>query len=57
MIDEGFDLRFKFTRQEVVFKQDTVILGLMPSFDLALFLQMVRCAMRVLKAFVFQPFC
>ena len=42
VIDEGFDLRFKITGQEVVFEQDAVFQGLMPSFDLALGLGMIR---------------
>ncbi len=31
VIDEGFDLGFKITGQEVVFQQDAVLQGLMPS--------------------------
>ncbi|SEL42088.1 hypothetical protein SAMN04488032_1293 [Pacificibacter marinus] len=31
VVDEGFDLSFEVTRQEVVFKQDPVLQGLMPS--------------------------
>ena len=42
VIDEGFDLRFEITGQEVVFEQDAVFQGLMPSFDLALGLGMIR---------------
>ncbi len=55
VIDEGLDLRLKIARQEVVFQQDAVLQGLVPSFDFALGLRMVRCAPRVLHAFVFQP--
>ena len=36
MIDEGFDLGFEITGQEVVFQQDAVLEGLMPPLDLAL---------------------
>ena len=54
--NEGGDLRFKITGQEVVFEQDAVLQGLMPSFDLALRLRMIRCAACVWHAFVFQVF-
>ena len=43
MIDERLDLRFKVCREEVVLQQDAVLQGLMPSFDLALCLRMIRC--------------
>ena len=56
VIDEGFDLSFEITRQEVVFQQDAVLQGLMPTFDLALGLGMIRRTARVLHAFVLQPF-
>jgi hypothetical protein len=32
MTDEGFDLGFKITRQELVFQQDAFLQALMPSF-------------------------
>jgi len=35
VVDEGFDLRFKIAGQEVVFQQNAVLQGLMPSLDLA----------------------
>ncbi len=35
-IDERIDLSLKDTGQEVVFKQDAVLQGLVPAFDLAL---------------------
>ena len=35
VIDEGFDLCFEIARQEVVFQQDAVLQGLVPSFNLA----------------------
>ena len=56
VIDEGFDLGFKIAGQEVVFQQDAVLQGLMPAFDLALGLRVIRCATRVLHAFVLEPF-
>ena len=43
MIHEGFNAGFKVTREEVVFQQDAVFQGLMPSFNLALGLGMIRC--------------
>ena len=36
VLDEGGDLGFEVTRQELVFQQDAVLQGLMPAFDLAL---------------------
>lgn len=36
VMDEGFDLVFKVTWQEVVLERDAVLEGLMPTFDLAL---------------------
>jgi hypothetical protein len=36
VIDEGADLPFEVSRQEVVFQQDAVLQGLVPAFDLAL---------------------
>ena len=56
VIDEGFDLGLKITGQEVVFKQNTVLQGLMPTLDLALGLGMIGRSARVLHAFVLQPF-
>ena len=49
MIDEGFNLSFEITWQEVVFEQDAVLQGLVPAFDLALSLRVVWRAARVLK--------
>ena len=57
MIDEGFDLRFQIARKEVVFQQNPVLQGLMPSFDFALCLGVVWRTTRVFHAFVVQPFC
>ena len=45
VVDEGFDLSFKVNGQEVVFQQDAVLQGLMPSFDLALDLRVIRRTM------------
>ena len=42
MIDECLDLGFQVCREKVVFQQDAVLQGLMPSFDLALSLRMIR---------------
>jgi transposase len=50
VIDEGFDLGFKITLQEVVFQQDAVLQGLMPPLDLALGLWVIRRTTRVLHA-------
>ena len=36
VIDEGADLAFQITRQEVVLQQDVVLQRLMPALDLAL---------------------
>ena len=36
VVDEGFNLRFEVARQEVMFEQNAVLQGLMPTFDLAL---------------------
>jgi len=36
VFDEGLDLSFKVARQVVVFQQDPVFQGLMPTFDLTL---------------------
>jgi len=52
--NEGGDLCFKVTGQEVVLQQDAVLEGLMPTLDLALGLRMIRCATCVRHAFVFQ---
>ena len=56
VIYESRDLRLEVAGQEVVFQQDAVLEGLMPAFDLALGLRMVRRTARVLYAFVLQPF-
>ncbi len=57
VVDEGFNLRFEIGGQEVVFEQNAVHQSLMPAFDLALGLRMIRRTTRMLHAFVLQPFC
>ena len=52
VIDEGLNLGFEIAGQEVVFQQDGVLQGLMPAFDLALCLGMIRRAATVFHAFV-----
>ena len=56
VIDEGFDLGFEITGQEVVFQQNEVLEGLMPALDLTLGLGMIGRSARVLHAFALQPF-
>ena len=56
VIDEGFNLGFEITRQEVVFQEDAVLQCLVPPLDLALGLGMVRRTTRVLHTFALQPF-
>ena len=56
MIDAGFDLGFEVPGQEVVFQQDPVFQGLMPSFDLAPGLRVIWRTARVPHAFVLPPF-
>ena len=48
VIDEGCDLGFEIARQEVVLQQDSVLQRLVPAFNLALGLRMVRCATGVM---------
>jgi hypothetical protein len=52
VIDEGIDLRFEVTGQEVVFQQDAVLQGLVPSLDLALGLGVVWRAADMVHALV-----
>ena len=52
VVDEGFDLSFEVAWQEVVFQQDAVLQGLMPTLYLALGLRMIWRTARVLYAFV-----
>ena len=55
VINEGFDLGFKIAGQEVVFQQDAVFQGLVPTLNLALGLWMIWCATRVFHPLVLQP--
>ncbi len=50
MADELIDLPFKVARQIVIFQQDPVLQGLMPTLDLALGLRVVRCPANMLHA-------
>ena len=52
VFDEGRDLGFKITRQEVVFQQDAVLQRLVPAFDLSLGLGVAGCSACVLHALV-----
>ena len=56
VIDEGADLAFQITRQEVVLQQDAVLQRLMPALDLALGLGVIGCAANMVYFLVFQPF-
>ena len=55
VIDEGCDLGFTIAGQEIVFEQYAVLEGLVPAFDLALGLRMIRRTAGVLHAVVLQP--
>ena len=54
VLDEGGDGSLKLAFEEVVFEQDAVLEGLVPSFDLALGLGMHRGAADMFHAFVFE---
>ena len=56
VVDEGGDGGLKFPFEEVVFEQDAVLQGLMPSLDLALGLRMYRRAADALHVFFFKIF-
>jgi hypothetical protein len=56
VFDEGGDGGFKFPFEEVVFEQDAVLQGLLPSIDLALGLRMHRRAANMLHALVLKIF-
>ncbi len=56
VIDEGADLAFQITRQEVVLQQDAVLQRLMPALDLALGLGVIGCDANMVYFPVFQPF-
>ena len=51
VIHEGFNAGLKISGEEVVFQQDAVV----PSFNLALGLGMIRCAPDMAHALVLQP--
>lgn len=53
--DERFDLRLQIRQEEVIFQQDAVLQGLMPSFDPALTLWMIRRPPDMPHIFVAQP--
>jgi len=55
--DEGTDAGLKIARQIVVFQQDAVFQGLMPTLDLALGLGMVWCTADVIHTLVLEPVC
>ena len=44
VIDESADLAFEVTGQVMVFQQDAVFQGLVPTLDLALGLRVIGCA-------------
>ena len=48
VVDDGGDLGFEITRQEVVLQQDAVLQRLVPALDLALGLRMARRAAGVI---------
>ena len=50
VLDEGLDLAFEITGQEVVFQEDAVLERLMPALDLALCLRMHRGAANMIHA-------
>ena len=55
VIDEGFNLGFEITRQEVMFQQNTVFQGLVLTLDLSLGLGVIWRSARVLHAYALQP--
>jgi len=55
--DKPADLALQIAGEKVIFQQDPVLQGLMPSFDLALGLGMVGSAANVVHSPVIQPFC
>ena len=54
--DELADLSLEITGQEVVFQQDAVLQGLMPTLDLALGLRMIRRTSNVIHTVFVKPF-
>jgi len=57
VIDKGADLTFEIAGQEVVLQQNAALECLMPAFDLALRLGMVRCATHMVDTIVIEPAC
>jgi hypothetical protein len=57
VIDKGADLTFEIAGQEVVLQQNAVLQSLMPAFDLALRLGMVRCGTHMVDTIVIEPAC
>ena len=55
VLDEGGDLAFEIAGQVVVLKQDAVFERLMPAFDLALGLRVIRGAADMLHVLLVQP--
>ena len=55
VIDERLDLLFKVAKQEVILQLYPVLQHLVPAFDLALCLQMVRCTVNVVYPVVAEP--
>lgn len=55
MIDKGVDLLPEIARQIVVFQQDAVLQGLVPTFDLALGLRVIRRTADMIHLLIFQP--
>ena len=57
VIDKGVDLPSEIAWQVVVFQEDAVLQGLVPSLDLALGLRVIRCATNMIHLLIFQPIC
>ena len=56
VLDEAADVRFEIAGQVIVFEQDAVLQRLVPAFDLALRLRMVRRSPYMLHVGFFKPF-
>ena len=55
LIDKGIDLLPEITGQVVVFQQDAVLQGLVPSLDLPLSLRVIRSAANMIHLSILQP--
>ena len=55
VLDEGVDLLLEIAGQIIVFEQNAVLQGLMPTLDLSLGLGMIWGAAYMLHAVVFEP--